>query len=231
MMTFVLVAHVRIITWNWSFSVDQKFFKVKITFNQLTKVSKFLDLQKKRTFHQLTKVLKSNLVSWLKSLKDQIFWSTENRTFDQLSKMKNLSIYWKTAQKTFDRLKKISLGVSICLDRVLIKTLDHNTGRELVSTVKKILTISKSLTWRLRSLNRDGEILILSIHHLPVSKVSIEIKKSVDTWHFWQILTVCLDLDRELVNFIIFLDCNFSICQNFWSRSTSKSHNNVEKSW
>ena len=145
--------------------------------------------------------------------------------------MKNLSIYWKTAQKTFDRLKKISLGVSICLDRVSIKTLNLYTGRELVSTVEKILTISKSLSWRLRSLNRDGKISILSLHHLPVSKVLIEIKKSVDTWHFWQILTVCLNLDRELVNFIIFLDWDFSICQEFWSRSTSKSHDNVEKSW
>ncbi len=145
--------------------------------------------------------------------------------------MKNLSIYWKTAQKTFDRLKKISLGVLICLDRVSIKTLNLDTGRELVSTVEKILTISKSLSWRLRSLNRDGEILILSLHYLPVSKVSMEIKKSVDTWQFWQILTVFLDLDRELVNFIIFLDWDFSICQDFWFRSTSKSHDNVEKSW
>ena len=145
--------------------------------------------------------------------------------------MKNLSIYWKTAQKTFDRVKKISLGVSICLDRVSIKTLNLDTGRELISAVKKILTISKNLSWQLRSLNWDGEILILSLHHLPVSKVSIEIKKSVDTWHFWQILTVCLVLDWELVNFIIFLDWDFSICQDFWSRSTSKSHDNVEKSW
>ncbi len=192
-------------------------------------MSKFLDLQKKRTFHQLTKVLKSNLVSWLKVFNRSNI--SENITFDQLTKMKNLSIYWKTAQKTFDRLKKISLGVSICLDRVSIKTLNLDTGRELVSTVEKILTISKSLSWRLRSLNRDGKISILSLHHLPVSKVSIEIKKSVDTWHFWQILTVCLDLDREFVNFIIFLDRDFSICQDFWSRSTSKSHDNVEKSW
>ena len=145
--------------------------------------------------------------------------------------MKNLSIYWKTAQKTFDRLKKISLGVSICLDRVSIKTLNLDTDRELVLTVKKILTISKSLSWQLRSLNWDGEISILSLHHLPVSKVSIEIKKSVDTWHFWQILTVCLDLDQELVNFIIFLDWDFSICQDFWTWSPSKSLNKSQKSW
>jgi hypothetical protein len=151
------------------------------------------------------------LINWLKW---KIFQSTEKRH-----------------TKTFDRVKKISLGVSICLDRVSIETLNLDTGRELVSTVEKILTISKSLSWWLRNLSWNGEILILSLHHLPVSKVSIEIKKSVDTWHFWQILTVCLNLDRELVNFIIFLDWDFSICQDFWSRSTSKSHDNVEKSW
>ncbi len=102
MMSFVLVAYVRSITLNWSFSVDQNFFKVKVTFNHSTKVSKFLDLQKKRTFHQLTKVL--NNKTWSvdrKSLKDQIFWYTEKITFDQLTKMKNPSIYWKMAQKNF----------------------------------------------------------------------------------------------------------------------------------
>jgi hypothetical protein len=32
----------------------------------------------------------------------------------------------------------------------------------------------------------------------------IEIEKFVETWHFWQISTVCLDLDQQLVNLIIF---------------------------
>ncbi len=98
MMTFVLVAHIRSLTWNWSFSVDKKFFKVKITFNQLTKVSKFLDLQKKRSFHQLTKVLNSNLVSSLK-----------------VFKISNLLIYWKENfwstdqnEKSFNLLKNIT---------------------------------------------------------------------------------------------------------------------------
>ena len=40
--------------------------------------------------------------------------------------------------------KKLTLGVSICLDRVSIETLDLDTGRELVSTVEKISTLSKS---------------------------------------------------------------------------------------
>ncbi len=44
-----------------------------------------------------------------------------------------------------------------------------------------------------------------------LQKVSIETKKSVETWHFWQILTVCLDLDWELVNVITFLDRVFSL--------------------
>jgi hypothetical protein len=38
----------------------------------------------------------------------------------------------------------VSLGVSICLDCVSIETLDLNTGREQVSTVEKILTLTKS---------------------------------------------------------------------------------------
>ncbi len=38
----------------------------------------------------------------------------------------------------------ISMGVSICLDVVSIKTLDLDTGKRLVSTVEKISTLSKS---------------------------------------------------------------------------------------
>jgi hypothetical protein len=38
----------------------------------------------------------------------------------------------------------ISMGVSICLDVVLMETLDLNTGKRLVSTVGKISTLSKS---------------------------------------------------------------------------------------
>ncbi len=53
-----------------------------------------------------------------------------------------------------------------------------------------------------------------------VRKVSIETKKSAETWHFWQILTVYLD--RELVNVITFLDRDFSICQDFWAWSLEK---------
>ncbi len=72
------------------------------------------------------------------------------------------------------------------------------------------------------------EILIWSQHHLPVPKVLIEIEKSVETWNFWQVLTACLDLDWELVNFITFLYQDFSICQDFWAWSISKSLDNVE---
>jgi hypothetical protein len=75
--------------------------------------------------------------------------------------------------------------------------------------------------------NRD--ISILSRHHLPVPKVSIEIEKSVKTWYFWKISTVCLHLNWELVNFITFLNQDFSICLDFWSWSTSKSLNKSQK--
>jgi hypothetical protein len=67
---------------------------------------------------------------------------------------------------------------------VLIETLD-------LDSLEKELSLG----------SRDQKILILSWHNLPVSKVSIKIEKPVQTRHFWQILTVCLDLDQELVNF------------------------------
>jgi hypothetical protein len=44
----------------------------------------------------------------------------------------------------FEVEQNITLGVSICLDCVLIETLDLDTGRELVSAVEKISTLSKS---------------------------------------------------------------------------------------
>jgi hypothetical protein len=44
-------------------------------------------------------------------------------------------------------------GSRFCLDRVLIETLDLDTGREPVSTVEKISTLSKSKSRRSRSRN------------------------------------------------------------------------------
>ena len=38
----------------------------------------------------------------------------------------------------------VSLGVSICLDRVSVETLDFDTDKELVSTVRIIWTLFKS---------------------------------------------------------------------------------------
>jgi hypothetical protein len=40
--------------------------------------------------------------------------------------------------------------------------------------------------------------------------------------------TESLDLDQELVDFSFFLDWHFSICQDFWAWSPSKSLDNVE---
>jgi hypothetical protein len=75
-------------------------------------------------------------------------------------------------------------------------------------------------------------------HHFPVPKVSINIEKSFETWNFWQISTICLDLYQEFVNFIIFLNQEFSICQDFLSlKSLKKSWKcqdisiNLQKSW
>jgi hypothetical protein len=39
----------------------------------------------------------------------------------------------------------VSLGVSICLDRVSIESLDLDTGKKEVPIVEKILTVTKSL--------------------------------------------------------------------------------------
>jgi hypothetical protein len=61
----------------------------------------------------------------------------------------------------------------ICLDHVLVESLDLDTFKMQVSTTKN--------SRRLISLYQDPEILILSQHHLPVPKVSIEIEKSVKT--------------------------------------------------
>ncbi len=55
---------------------------------------------------------------------------------------------------------------------------DLDTFKKLVSTIKKILTLTKIWSWRSRSLDRDQEVLILSRHHLSVQKVSIKIRKS-----------------------------------------------------
>jgi len=77
-------------------------------------------------------------------------------------------------------------------------------------------------------LDQDWEISSLSRHHLPVSKVLIQIEKSVETWNFWLILTVCVDLDQESVDFIILLAQDFSICWDFWAWSPSKSLDKVE---
>jgi hypothetical protein len=81
----------------------------------------------------------------------------------------------------------LSLGVSICLDVISIETLDHDLGRvgldgrENLDKFKKLVLMIEKSRSRSRSLDRDQEISILSQNHLPVSKVSIEIEKSVET--------------------------------------------------
>ena len=102
-------------------------------------------------------------------------------------------------------------------------------GSRFVSTPKKSQSRWLRKSWQLQKVSLDNrDILILSRHVQKVRKVLIETEKSVETWHFWQISTVCLNLDRELVNVIKFLNRDFSICRDFWSWSTSKSLDNVE---
>ncbi len=49
----------------------------------------------------------------------------------------------------------VSLGVLICLNCVSIETLDLDIVKKFVSTLKKILTFSKSLSQQLRNLDLD----------------------------------------------------------------------------
>ena len=119
--------------------------------------------------------------------------------------IKNIKCHW-TFYKVSNNLGGLDLSRS-CLDRDSWSRHWQRAGldsRENLDTFKKLVSI-------------------LSRHHLPVPKVSIEIEKSVETWNFWQISTVCLNLDRELVNFITFLNRDFWICQHFGYSSTAKS--------
>ncbi len=99
----------------------------------------------------------------------------------------------------------LSLGVSICLDRVSIKSLDLDVVKECILTVEKISTASKSASQQLRNLGQDRDFLISSWHQCPDQKVLIEIEKFVEIWKFQHFLTVCLDLDQEVRGFCIFL--------------------------
>ncbi len=97
------------------------------------------------------------------------------------------------------------MGVSICLDVVLIESLDLDIVKAWVSMVEKILTASKSKSRQSRYLDQDWEISILSRHQCPDQKVSIEIKKFVEIWKFRHFLTVCLNLVWEVRGFLYFL--------------------------
>jgi hypothetical protein len=50
---------------------------------------------------------------------------------------------WKNNCRNARHIIKPGKGVSICLDRVSIETLNLDTGREPVSTVEKISTLKK----------------------------------------------------------------------------------------
>ncbi len=65
----------------------------------------------------------------------------------------------------------LALGVSICLDL--------DTGKKLVLTLEKILTLSKSQSRQLRNLGRDQDFSILSRWPHPIQYFSSEIKTFV----------------------------------------------------
>jgi hypothetical protein len=100
---------------------------------------------------------------------------------------------------------KISLGVSICLDRVSIESLNLDVVKECVSTVEKISTASKSAPLQSRNLGPDRDFSISSQHQCPDQKASIEIEKFIEIWKFQHFSTICLDLGREVRGFLHFL--------------------------
>ncbi len=100
--------------------------------------------------------------------------------------------------------KIVSLGVSICLDRVVSRSRRRQRVR-LNSRENLILTASKSASRQSRNLGRDRDFSISSRHQCPDQKVSIEIEKLVKIWKFWRFYTVCLDLDQEVHGFLYFL--------------------------
>ncbi len=67
-------------------------------------------------------------------------------------------------------IPKLNLGVSICLDLVSIETLNLDIIKKFASTVKKILTFSKSLSRQSRNLNWDQDFSISSRHQCSEPK-------------------------------------------------------------
>ena len=102
-------------------------------------------------------------------------------------------------------------------------TLIYKPGGLDLSRHRKKQSRQSRKSWQFQKISlHDRDISILSQHIPKVRKVSIETKKSVETWHFWQISTVCLNLNWKLVNAVTFLDRVFSICQDFWAWSLKK---------
>ncbi len=145
-------------------------------------------------------------------------------SFHEIEIPNNYSISW-SRHFSWDQNSKIALlvtlGVSICLDVVLIETLDLDVVKEWVSTVEKISTASKSKSWRSRYLN--------------FVSTSMSRPKNLDQdREFCQDLKILAFLDslsrsRSRSAWIfVFSRQDFSIRWDFSSFSDSKGLDNVE---
>ena len=80
-------------------------------------------------------------------------------------------------------------------------------SRVSISTLSRRLYRRLRKSWHFQKLDLDNrEVLILSQHHLPVPRVSIEIKKSIETWIFgqsWQFVSILIESELILSFFLI----------------------------
>jgi hypothetical protein len=118
----------------------------------------------------------------------------------------------------------LCLGVSICLDRVSIETLNLDTGREPISTVEKNLDTFKILVSTIeKSWSRSRFLDLVS---MAICKTSTSQPRSrfIETcqdfcdclWFLW-ISWFFLDLDREITWFFTYIDRDIYInCRNLW---------------
>ncbi len=182
------------------------------------------------------------LLRLFEELKVQKSWQIKNSWLQKMVKSTNSRSRPRQTVKTYQIISGLGRFFDLFLDfwhwKVLCLTvLLLRVNRPGFQPTSKIRCNTGGLDLSRRGLNRDSrsrrrkkvslddwDISIeikkspfCSRYHLPVPKVLTETEKSVETWHIWQISTVCLDRDRELVNFITFLDRDFSICQDFWS--------------
>ncbi len=102
----------------------------------------------------------------------------------------------------------LSLGVLICLDCVLIETLDLNTVKKLVLTVDKILTVSKSMSQKLRSLDWNLDAAKSWFKSLDFKNHDWDKKACLDSQENLDMFQKLISTDQEVsISILIGLNC------------------------